>query len=619
VRLWFEEVDSGRWMRHVATGPTQSGKTLSCWAIPLCYYLFERGETVIPAVPDLHNFAADKWRNDLLPVIERTRYRDLIPKSGKGSKGGAFTSVRFGNGSELRFMGGKGGDKSRAGYTSRVLVVTETDGFDVASMTSREADPITQLEGRTMAYGSQKRVFMECTVSTAEGRTWTEYEASSRARIVLCCPLCSAWVIPEREHLRGWQEARTEKEARRKGHFVCPACERRWTEDDREAANQAAVLAHRGQEVEEDGTVSGELPDTDTLGFRWTAANNLFQTAGDMGAAEWRAAHAEDEDNAERELRQFWWATPVESLFEDLTSLDGDAVAQRQGELERGVAPDDTACVTVGLDVHKREIYWQTIAWGVEGGRVLDYGRVETPWRQKGEEDAIRAGLTEVAEHLEAGYRTPDGSTIGVNVVMADCSWGQHTALVVKYCKEMNAAAPGSPAPETRWMPVKGYGASQDRREMGNWRQPKRGTRGISHMGDHLYVARDQHLRASVAHADADYWKSWYQKRLAQPADEPGAITLYRVADVREHGEFKRQVTAEEEVQEFKPGKGYIRRWERIRRQNHYGDCGWMASAAKGLARPAAKRPAAKETAEKEPQQRPARRPRSRGGWQIGR
>ena len=44
--LWFDAVDSGNWSRCVATGPTQSGKTLSCFVIPMLYHLFEIGETV---------------------------------------------------------------------------------------------------------------------------------------------------------------------------------------------------------------------------------------------------------------------------------------------------------------------------------------------------------------------------------------------------------------------------------------------------------------------------------------------------------------------------------------------------------------------------------------------
>src|SRR3990172_9124819 len=33
--LWFDQIDSGRYARCVATGPTQSGKTLSCFVVPL--------------------------------------------------------------------------------------------------------------------------------------------------------------------------------------------------------------------------------------------------------------------------------------------------------------------------------------------------------------------------------------------------------------------------------------------------------------------------------------------------------------------------------------------------------------------------------------------------------
>jgi hypothetical protein len=43
--LWFDALDSGHWNRCVATGPTQSGKTLACFIIPLLYHLFEIGET----------------------------------------------------------------------------------------------------------------------------------------------------------------------------------------------------------------------------------------------------------------------------------------------------------------------------------------------------------------------------------------------------------------------------------------------------------------------------------------------------------------------------------------------------------------------------------------------
>src|SRR3954451_15175155 len=79
--LWLDAVDSGKWQRVCSTGPVQSGKTLLCFAVPVLFHLFEIGETVIVGVPDL-SMAADKLNLDLLPVIERTLYRSLLPTSG---------------------------------------------------------------------------------------------------------------------------------------------------------------------------------------------------------------------------------------------------------------------------------------------------------------------------------------------------------------------------------------------------------------------------------------------------------------------------------------------------------------------------------------------------------
>jgi hypothetical protein len=255
--LWFDEVDSARWSRCVATGPTQSGKTLSCFVIPLLYHLFEMGETVICGLPDM-DMAGDKWREDILPAIEQSRYRSLMPRAGGGSRGGKVEAMQFLNGATLKFMSGGGSDKSRAGFTSRVVVITETDGMDQPGAASRESDKITQLEARTRAYGSRKRIYMECTVSTEQGRTWREYQEGTRSRIVLPCPHCQAWVSPEREHLTSWQGAQSQAEARVTAKFSCPACGEVWSHEDRLNANAGCKLLHEGQSIDADGTVHGD-------------------------------------------------------------------------------------------------------------------------------------------------------------------------------------------------------------------------------------------------------------------------------------------------------------------------------------------------------------------------
>ena len=186
TRLFFTEVDSGRWDRIVALGPTQTGKSLSCYVIPVCHHLFAIGETVIAGVPT-GDMSDDKWQADFLPVIESSpELRKLLPVTGQGSRAGRVrTRVKFRNGATLRFMSGGGNDKTRAGFTARVLAVTEVDGLDRPGATSREADKLKQLEARQRAFlASGIRTYLECTVSSTAGRIWQEYIGGSESRIV---------------------------------------------------------------------------------------------------------------------------------------------------------------------------------------------------------------------------------------------------------------------------------------------------------------------------------------------------------------------------------------------------------------------------------------------------
>jgi hypothetical protein len=378
TKLWFDAVDSGHWNRCVATGPTQSGKTLACFVIPLIYHLFEIGETVICGLPDM-DMAVDKWREDILPVIEQSRYRNMMPIRGGGSRGGRVESIPFRNGATLKFMSGGGGDKSRAGFTSRVVVITETDGMDKPGATSRESDKITQLEARTRAYGSRKRIYMECTLSTEQGRTWQEHIAGTRNKIVLPCPHCRHYVLPDRQHFTGWHEASSQAEARGFGRFGCPDCGEIWTPEQRTEANRHIRLVHQGQDVDDEGNVAGDAVATDTLGFRWSAIHNLFLTPADLAADEWRAARSPDEENAEREMRQFVWCLPVAPSKQDETSLHAEEIMLRQSNWPRGLVPPDCTILTAAIDMGKYLCHWIVMGWRPDAScYIVDYGRIES-------------------------------------------------------------------------------------------------------------------------------------------------------------------------------------------------------------------------------------------------
>ena len=355
----------GKWRRHVVTGPTQAGKSLNAFVLPIIYYLFEMKEDVICGVPDL-TMSGEKWQKDIKPVIERSRYADMIPNRGAGSQGGNPVMITFRNGRSLRFMAGGGGDKQRAGSTGRVLVITETDGMDEVSKTSKEGqDKISQLEGRVRAYGEEARIFMECTVSTDTGRTWRELKAGTDSKLACPCPHCGHYVSPEREHLTGWEQAESKIQAGKISAWTCPECGIFLSENDRRLMNEQSVLVHRGQEVTPSGEIVGNVVETDTFSFRWNAFNNLLSTASLVSMEEWQAAQSEDVEAVQTAIKQQVHTIPAKNTNVERVPISVGVVrgskpkyAGRCSGINQGVVPDGFDMLTAFIDISRRVLHW---------------------------------------------------------------------------------------------------------------------------------------------------------------------------------------------------------------------------------------------------------------------
>lgn len=571
TRLWFDEIDSGRWSRFWATGPSQASKTLIGFCIVLLYHLFEMRETVICGLPN-YDMAADKWGDDILPAIEACpQFREFLPRKGATSKGGLSTAIRFSNGSQLRFMTAGGGDKAVAGKTTRVLIVTEADGFPVSRATSKEADRITQLEARLRAWSDRAVEYGECTLSVEEGRTWQEITKGSCSRIVLPCPYCGAWVIPEREDVHGWEDAKDEIEVAESSRFCCPCldCLKPWTEEQRADANKACRLVHRGQEIDLDGTVHGLLPRTRTLGFRWSAAHNLLRTAGDVGVDLWRAARAVDEDNAERELCQFVFARPYTPPDIEHTPLDAETLQRRTRSYRRGMVPEKIEHLTVGVDLGKRLGHYAVIAW-LPGatGHIIDYARFDIASDDIGVERATLAALRELRDQLLAGWPQTTGGPRLPDCVWIDAGWAEQSEAVYAFCRESQGDV---------FRPLLGRAANQQYRR--RYDRPTKTGSIIRRIGEGYHITWRRSNRILLVEVDVDHWKSWIHERLASDAGASGALTLFE-APAREHTAFVKHLTAERQVQEFDPKRGLYTRWEMTRRSNHWLDAVTYAAAA---------------------------------------
>ena len=572
TRLLLVEIDSARWQRIAITGCIQGGKSYIGYVVPCLYHLFEVREPVVLFAPTMA-ICYDKWRNEILPAIMAVpRFRAELPELGAGSRGGNVEEIAFRHGPKLKFIPGHGGDEKRSSYTARVIVGTEIDKMDRAGQTSREASPIDQIESRLLSYDEgERQVYIECSTSIEKGAIWSEVTGGTNSRIVVPCPKCREWVTPEREHLVGWQDAPTKRAAGRAARWNCPSCGAEWDDQTRREINQQNKLVHAGQSIDAAGTITGEPPDTDTLGFRWNAFNNLFWSTSSIGSAEWAAARAPDVDGAEKKMLQFYWATPWRPPEWDDTPLDARAVAERKGPLPQGLLPPDTTHLVAFVDLGKYQSWFLLLAARADKTlHIPDYGIIENHADELAVEVAVLTGLREFRELVAhgwaqdgaAGRRLPDR-------VFVDSGWLPD--CVFRLCAESGRGQ------KNRYLPTLGRGASVYR--SARYTAPKRTGNEVRKIGAGWYLARVPRVRGWQITFNADQHKLAIQDACRRPIGEPGAVTLFDATGHR-HNKLSRHLTSERLVRRFVRGKGEVEQWEKSG-ANHWLDCG--AGALMGL------------------------------------
>lgn len=592
--LLLSLMDDPHWREVAVTGPAQSSKSVLALHIPTMYHLFERGETVVVCTPD-RDMARDKWVVDLLPAIEASRYRNLIPQSGPAARGGFGPTMRFANGAKLRWMTGSSSDRARAGFAARIAIITEADAMGAPGIDSPEADKISQIKARTAAYAGRSRVYLESTPTIETGAIWSHWSTGTATLVLLRCPHCEAQVHPERPHLVGWQDAETEEAAAIRARLACPACGAEWTEEERRKAAAGATISH-----------STDAESTRTLGFRWTAAANLLMPLSELARKEWRAKKRGSPDELERDLCQNIWGIPYRPPEIECIG-DWRAIAERKAPPERGIVPAEAKGLTVGLDLGDRLCHWVCTAHSPTRVHIVDYGLLDVMKDELGLERGLTQALAAWAQICEAGW--PVGGVSGTPMRpgrgLIDSGSGAHQPAVYSFCRS-----------NPRHLPSKGTTAG---RAGGTYRAPRAVGGDVLTILPGLHVTRQTAAGVSLVDLDSDYWKTSLRDRLSIEMGSAGAVTLFLANRDEEHAGFARQILAEELRDEFVAGKGVVRRWFQVHRQNHFLDAACLALAAAGLVGCLAANTVSVARPARKPQPAPPgppRRPLARRGWQ---
>lgn len=549
-KLLLDEYQAGKYVRYFLTGPRQTGKTVLGFMVPVLYHLFEMEEDVIVGVPKI-DLAQSIWKKRLLPIIQKTKYRNLIPKRGAGSKGGKFEEITFGNGVTLRFLS-KG-----MSYTARVVVFTEIDYMDEGSETGREGSPMAQIEECCSSYGSLRRIYGEGITTIEDGAAHQEiFLNGTGTEIALQCRHCKAWITPERDGLIGWQAVENEKAAYDAARYVCPECQAEWTEDERMKALENPKFVHKGQTVEGD-TVIGDDPDVFTFGLRWNRMHSSLTTMSDIASAEWRAQRSDDDD-AMRAIFQYVWAMPYKEDLSAIPRLSYRNVLTKIGNYMQGAIPEGTEKITCAIDIGWYVCWCSVWAWRADTqGFCIDYQSFTVPREEEIKTKAILAALhTFNADVINQGWE--DGRVHDMCFIDAQFE----SEAVWQFIRDISDAR--------RYMGVQGVGTSDRNR----WVAAPEGAK----KGNNWWV-NTQKNGMRMAHIHSDFWKESIQSGITTPAGSPGSLSVYKASDT-DHLEFAKQIAAEQKEVSFGPGGKERVRWIRKGRKNHYFDTAYLSRAA---------------------------------------
>lgn len=565
--LFFNAVDSGSWYRYACTGPQQSGKTLAFVVIPVVYHLFERNQTVLFGLPSM-DMANDKWKLDLKPAIECSQYAKYLPRKGAGSQGGTPELIQFTNGSNLKFITAGGGDEKRAGFTGPILVVTEASHLDKVGATSDEATKLKQMEGRVRAYraSGQARIYLESTVTVEQGRIWQEYINGTAGEVVFQCHACDEFIAPGRDNLIGWQDAKTEDLADLQSQWACPCCGILFDDATRLKALLNAKLRHKGQTILKDGTITGDIVPSKTMGFRYSAATNTFVTAGIVGADEWKGTREVDQDNAEKELLQWTWALPAKPKQQDVEPLDYRTVMNRQSQWPRGTMPSDVVTISAGCDVRKEQLDWFVIGERENGQPLcIDYGYDPIHHEMTDLRTAIRQAIRDLQAKFDVGWKVEGREEMrGIDIALIDIGWETDTVR-----ESLND--------HQLWRRAKGFGFKQH--SGANYTAPHSSNRSFHQIGEgwHDVILLRDGKRFRELENNADHWKRRVHQSLTVAADSSAALLLPKSDKPEGRIEVAKQLTAERETTQFEVGKGTVRKWVQTFSRNHLLDACYMS------------------------------------------
>ncbi|MDD2794374.1 terminase gpA endonuclease subunit [Acidocella sp.] len=251
------------------------------------------------------------------------------------------------------------------------------------------------LDVRRQTFGERSKLLCLSHPDLAEGlepQDWNAgimelYRDSDRRIWVWQCPECGCYSSPNPTAARvmtiHYNDRAPDDEIRDMARLLCPVNGCLIEDSQRYAMNLTGRWIGQGQQIDEDGTVTGALVKRDIAGHWIVGAMSpfIFGGIGGLAVARVRAERKYAIDNDRRALKEViskQWGMPL-ARQKNADTIDATMLADRaEADLVLGVVPAWVCFITVFIDVQGSRFELLARGWG-DGGRstVVDFRRIE--------------------------------------------------------------------------------------------------------------------------------------------------------------------------------------------------------------------------------------------------
>lgn len=375
----------------------------------------------------------------------------------------------------------------------------------------------------------------------------------TKSRLHHRCPHCSGYFAPDYEHFDFAAAA-----------IACPLCAVVWSEPDRHAALNAAVLIHLGQVIV-DGVATGAGPDVGTFSLLTTGLDYHMARLDDI-AREYRAAKAAEgrlDFSLMRNHMHKVWCRDYE-----IPEADGQLNAKSLASLsesstyDKRTVPAWVQFLVMTQDVQGDRHYWEVTGHGPdERWAIIDWGYEFLVPKDAGERawtkaDRIRV-LDLIRDKATEGWQV-EGGERRMRPVQRGVDIGYLTSEIIAW-------AQGNPD----WKAVRGVGHDEVKDQGGAGSIEKTLPPEIRRTKA-LRAVRPPGWRIYWYKVDGPHFRRTVHAALLRSADQPGSGMLPR--GLKTNTDMILHLLGEIWT-EPKDGETFKAYWREVRQRHDYLDC----------------------------------------------